>query len=105
MPNAKTTAVVVVIAAQVTVPLVALVDVPPTPFGFQMYSAQGYVMLDVMDSQHNPVDIDVEDLTAGTLRPTLNWTGALPEHVCDQMPTAAQVTVEQREWSRTIQCD
>lgn len=105
MSRVKTSAVAAVIAAQVAVPLVASFDVPPTPFGFQMYSALGYVKVDAVDLHGDPVDIDVDGVTADILRPSLDWTEALPEHVCDRLPAAGQVTVEQREWSRTVQCN
>jgi hypothetical protein len=98
-------AICAVVAAQVAVPAVALLDEPPTRFGFQMYSAMGEVTVEAVDARGEPVDVAPETLVAGTLRPDADWTGVLPERVCDAVPEASSVTVTQPDNRRTVTCD
>jgi hypothetical protein len=97
------TALIAVILVQFTVPFIVLLDVPPTRFGFQMYSAQGQIEVQATDAQGREVAVDVEDVV-GELRGELDWTGVLPETVCDHLPLVAEVTVVQSEHRRTVQC-
>lgn len=93
-----------VVAAQLVVPAIALLGTPPTRFGFQMYSAQGGVVVEVVDRAGREVPIDLGEVVAGTPRPELDWTGVLPERICDSKPHAVRVTVTQPERRRTLRC-
>ncbi|MGY1828777.1 MULTISPECIES: hypothetical protein [unclassified Blastococcus] len=97
-------ALVAVLGAQVTVPAVALLDAPPTRFGFQMYSAQGGVVVTAIDARGREFSPDLEESLAGVMRPEFDWTTVLPEYVCDVVPRAVQVTVEQPDQERTVRC-
>lgn len=99
-------AVAAVIALQVTVPTLAmLVGELPTRFGFQMYSAQGFVEIKVLDANGAPVEIDLERVIAGQLRPEFDWTEGLPPRICTDFPDAAVVSVRQPEREATLHCD
>lgn len=95
---------VAVIGLQVALPAIALVNDPPARFGFQMYSALGGVSLEAVDAAGKPVDVDLESIVAGTLRPEFDWTGVLPERICQATPDAVQVTVEQDGVRRDVRC-
>lgn len=97
-------AVVGVITLQVLVPAVAFFDEPPTRFGFQMYSAQGGVSLKVLDDTGETVDVDLEGIVAGSLRPEFDWSRTLPEEICRATPEAARVTLEQSGRKTVVQC-
>jgi hypothetical protein len=97
-------AVVAVIGLQVALPALALVNDPPARFGFQMYSALGGVSLKTVDAAGKPLDVDLESIIAGALRPEFDWTGVLPERICQATPEAVRVTVEQDGVRRDVQC-
>ncbi|RXZ72673.1 hypothetical protein [Agromyces albus] len=98
-------AVLLVIAIQVAVPTVALLLPPPQRFGFQMYSGLGGVGVTVIDSEG--VESSFEDALqlVGELRPEIDWVATLPETVCDAVPDAVRVRVEQSDRERTVECD
>lgn len=98
-------AVAAVVAAQIAVPTVAFFDEPPTPFGFQMFSAQGAVTIEAVDDQGRSVDVDAEGLVPGVFRPDVDWTLTLPERVCAELPHVRSVTVAQPDGRRTLLCD
>lgn len=93
-----------VIAVQVVVPAVALFHAPPSRFGFQMYSAQGGVSLEAVDEGGEPVDVNLDGIVAGSLRPELDWIDVLPGEVCQHTREAVQVVVEQSERKSVVQC-
>lgn len=98
-------ALAAVLSLQIAIPAVALFGELPNRFGFQMYSAQGGVSLDVLDGQGNHIDVNLDDVVAASLRPELEWTELLPEKVCTSVPEAARVAVEQSGRKRVVQCD
>lgn len=98
-------AVATVVAAQVAVPTVAFFDEPPTPFGFQMFSARGAVTVEAVDDQGRSLDVDVTSFLPGTFRPDVDWTATLPERMCEELPPAVSVTVAQPDGRRTLLCD
>ncbi len=93
------------IATQVLVPAIALLQ-PPTRLGFQMYSGRGGTEVAVFDALGNSIDVEIEGYVAGTLRPELDWTRNLPEHLCASIADAARVTVTRPDQSRTrtVEC-
>jgi hypothetical protein len=93
-----------IVVVQFAVPLLALIASPPTRFGFQMYSGQGGTKVVILDAAGEPIDVDVQDYVAGTLRPELDWTRSLPEHLCLAVDGAARVTVSQPDRSRSLEC-
>jgi hypothetical protein len=97
--------VAAVLVAQVVVPSIALLDEPPTRFGFQMYSAQGGVTVRAQEPRGEPVDVDLPSVVAGPLRPSSRTPAALPERLCAATPGAVQVTVAQPENTRSVRCD
>lgn len=96
---------VALILVQISVPLAAFMGEPPTRFGFQMYSAMGWTSVEIVDSDGAPIAFDHDTAVAGVLRPELDWTQRLPEHLCRTVPAAAAVTVRQPTDARTITCD
>lgn len=97
-------ALAVVIGVQIVVPALALVDDPPARFGFQMYSALGGTSLEAFNASGKLIDVNLDSLVAGSLRPELDWTEVLPERVCGSIPEAVRVTVEQNGVRRDVQC-
>lgn len=93
-----------VIAVQVMVPAVVLFHEPPSRFGFQMYSAQGGVFFEAFDEDGEPVDVDLDGIVAGSLRPELDWVDVLPGEVCEHVAEAVQVVVEQSQHRSVVQC-
>lgn len=93
-----------VVATQLVVPAIALLGAPPTRFGFQMYSAQGGAVVEVVDRAGRDVHVDLGEVLAGTPRPELDWTRVLPERICESEPQAVRVTVIQPEHERTVRC-
>lgn len=93
-----------VIALQLAVPAVALASGVPSRFGFQMYSGQGRVAVEAVDSHGAAVPVDLGDIVPGLLRAEFDWTGELPEAVCVATPSAVRVTVSQPDQERTIRC-
>ena len=94
-----------VIAAQFAVPTIALMKEPPTRFGFQMYSAQGYVDVAAIDHAGEPLKVPLGRVVAGLVRPEMNWVDSdLAERVCAAVPTAAEVSVRQPRGERTVEC-
>jgi hypothetical protein len=96
---------VLVIALQIAVPTVALMLPPPQRFGFQMYSGLGGVAVSVTDDDGVERDLDSPEQFVGKLRPELDWLPTLPEAVCEAVPEAAVVRVEQSGRERTVECD
>lgn len=97
--------VAAVIGVQVAVPAIALLDEPPTRFGFQMYSAQGGVKVESVDAEGQSIEVNLDSVIAGSLRPEFDWTQGLPERICALTPGAVQATVEQPERTRVLRCD
>lgn len=97
--------VATVVAAQIAIPAVAFFDEPPTPFGFQMFSAHGAVTIEAVDDEGRSVDVDTGSFVPGAFRPDVDWTLTLPERVCEEIPTAVSVTVAQPDGRRTLLCD
>jgi hypothetical protein len=97
--------VVLVIVLQVAVPAVALMLPPPQRFGFQMYSGLGGVAVSIVDDEDVATAFDGAELLVGKLRPELDWLPTLPEAVCEAVPEAATVRVEQSGRERTVECD
>ena len=98
-------AVAVVIVLQVATPAIALMGTKPARFGFQMYSGLGAVKVTAVNDRAENIPVNPEAEIAGLLRPDVDWTGVLPERICDSYPSAARVTVEQPGRQRTIECD
>lgn len=96
-------AVAAVIVLQVSVPAVALLLPPPQRFGFQMYSGLGGVRVTVTDVDGRDAPFDAPQLV-GELRPEIDWLPALPERVCEALPDAVRVRVEQSDRERTVEC-
>ncbi len=90
---------------QVAAPFAAFLGEPPQRFGFQMYAGTGGAWIEAHDADGKPVKLEWSSLIAGSLRPELDWTDRLPEHVCLTVPGVATVTVEQPRRERTISCD
>jgi hypothetical protein len=90
-----------VIALQVAVPAVALTLEPPTRFGFQMYSGYGDGEIGVLDASGAAIDVDYAEVLPRSLRPELDWTRHVPEHLCAKIPGAATIVVEQNGSGRT----
>ncbi|HEY9324276.1 MAG TPA: hypothetical protein VIP50_05045 [Agromyces sp.] len=103
--RAGSTAIFVVIALQVAVPLVALLQPPPQKFGFQMYSGLGAVTATVIDTEGDERPFVEIDRIAAKYRPDTNWLPLLPEAVCAAEHDVVSVTVEQSGRSRSIRCD
>ncbi|MHA7263313.1 hypothetical protein ACX80W_08955 [Arthrobacter sp. TMN-37] len=97
-------AIALAILLQVAVPAVALFGDLPTRFGFQMYSAQGGVVVEALDDDGKPVEVDLSRILPGALRAELDWTKVLPEEICAAEPHAARVTVTQSGRERTLRC-
>lgn len=94
-----------VLALQVAVPTVALLLPPPQRFGFQMYSGLGGVGVSVIDGEGVETAFDDAPQLVGELRPEIDWLPTLPESVCDAVPVAVRVRVEQSDRERTVECD
>lgn len=96
-------AVVAVVLLQFAVPLLALLQPPPTRFGFQMYSGRGGAEVRVVDDsgESHPVPMD---RVAAIFRPELNWTRYLPEYLCSTRHHAVAIHVRQAEQSRSLSC-
>lgn len=103
--GAKRAVLLAVVAAQFVVPTIALLgSTPPTRFGFQMYSAQGWVKVKIFDESGHRITFDQSAHVAGLLRPELDWTRRLPEHLCRSVAGAARVVVDQPERRRDHRC-
>lgn len=92
------------IGLQVAVPTVAFLDEHPTRFGFQMFSAQGRIEVEIHDDEGHELDFDPEGMIAGRLRPDLPWASELPQYLCAHVDSAAEVTVTDSSNSRTVTC-
>jgi hypothetical protein len=95
-------ALLAVIALQVAVPLIGLLD-PPTRFSFQMYSGRGQVDVVILDRNGDHLPFDAGTTIAG-FRPELDWTGRLPAYLCREVPGARTVTVRQNDDEVTETC-
>ena len=94
-----------VVVAQFAVPMIALIgSTPPTRFGFQMYSGQGWTKVRIFDDSGDPIPFDQRAHVAGDLRPEIDWTQRLPEHLCGSVARAARVVVERPEGRRELRC-
>jgi hypothetical protein len=98
--NLLTAAIIV----QFAVPAAALIQPPPTRFGFQMYSGQGNLTIEVLDGAGQPIEVELTNYFAAPPRLELDWTKKLPEHLCTVVPEAALVTVTQPDQSRSLTC-
>lgn len=96
-------AVVAVVVVQFTVPFLALLQPPPTRFGFQMYSGLGGADVRVIDESGESHRVPMERVAAN-FRPELNWTRHLPEYLCSTWPHAVSIHVRQAEQSRSLSC-
>lgn len=97
-------AVVLVIVIQVTVPLVALLLPPPQRFGFQMYSGTGLVTATILHANGEESVLTDFDEFVGKFRGDQDWRYVLPEAICQQVPDAVNVTVEQPAGERSVEC-
>lgn len=96
--------VLAAVVVQVAVPGIVLVaSEPPSRFGFQMYSGMGSATVEARTSDGRLVELP-DDLLAGMMRPDVPWLSRLPEHVCERVPQAARVTVEQNGERREVTC-
>ena len=100
-----TVAVLVVIALQIAIPLVALLQPPPQKLGFQMYSGLGAVTATVIN-EDGAVETVTEfgDIVA-KYRPDTDWLPLLPEALCESDGDTVEVRVEQSGRIRSIECD
>lgn len=97
---------VAVIIAQIAVPAIALTQEKPSRFGFQMYSGYGEGSIVVLDADGEDIDVDTPAVLPRTLRPELDWTQHVPEHLCAEVPGAASVVIEQDLTGRSVvPCD
>ncbi|WP_427383564.1 hypothetical protein [Janibacter sp. G56] len=88
------------IAAQVLIPLMALVGFEdPTRLGFQMYAGPGAVTATAVAADGAEREIDLREQVVHP-RPELDWSG-LADALCERLPDAASVRVEQRFITRT----
>ncbi|WP_232499652.1 hypothetical protein [Agromyces humatus] len=101
---AGTAAVLVVIALQIAIPLVALLQPPPQKFGFQMYSGLGAVTATVIDVDGREHTVTEFDQLMGKYRPDIDWLPLLPEALCESFIDAVDVRVEQSGRVRSIEC-
>ena len=92
-----------VIALQLAVPVVALLNDPPGRFGFQMYSGLGGVQATVVNAAGHTRSVDLEQVAAEP-RPELDWTARLPEYLCSTVDDARMVHVHQSSSSRSLRC-
>lgn len=97
--------IVLVVLAQFAVPAIVLLLPPPQKFGFQMYSGLGGVAVTVIDADGDRIEpVDIDQLV-GQLRPDIDWLPVLPERLCQKVPGADRVIVEQSARERSIACD
>jgi hypothetical protein len=96
--------VAAVIALQVAVPAVALLQEPPARFGFQMYSGYGGE-LTVLDARGDEIDVAFSDLFARYPRPELRWDTYVVEHLCAEVDGSHAVSITQgRRPERVVPC-
>ena len=100
-----TVAVLVVIALQIAIPLVALLQPPPQKFGFQMYSGLGAVTATIIDEDGAEQTITEFDQLVGKYRPDTDWLPLLPEALCESNGDAVEVRVEQSGRVRSVECN
>jgi hypothetical protein len=94
--------VLVVIAVQVIVPVIAYFHLP-SQYGFQMFSGLGWTHVKVLDVKGRAMPVDVLR-HVHNFRDDIDWTQRLPEYLCAHVPGAASVTVERHRGSRTVVC-
>ncbi|WP_353815987.1 hypothetical protein [Agromyces sp. SYSU T00266] len=94
---------VIVVALQVIVPVIAFLPAPPQRFSFQMYSARGGIEVVVIDEDGEQRPFDAEPLV-GQLRPEIDWSRTLPERVCAAEDGVAAVKITQFERERIVEC-
>ena len=70
-----------------------------------MYSGLGGIGVSVIDGEGVETAFDDAPQLVGELRPEINWLPTLPELVCDAVPGAVRVRVEQSDRERTVECD
>ncbi|TYL53188.1 hypothetical protein [Agromyces mariniharenae] len=100
-----TIVILLVVLVQFAVPAIALLLPPPQKFGFQMYSGAGGVAVTIFDADGDPIEpVDIDELV-GQLRPDIDWLPVLPERLCQEVPGADRVIVEQSAHERSITCD
>jgi hypothetical protein len=95
--------VAVAIALQVAIPTVALLEGPPSRFGFHMYSGQSALEVTVVDADGRTIPVDLDQWVARG-RSELDWTDALPPRICAELPEAAEVTVRSGDRVRRLTC-
>jgi len=100
-----TIAVLGVIALQVAIPLVALLQPPPQKFGFQMYSGLGAVTATVVDADGTAQTVTEFEQVMAKYRPDTDWLPLLPEALCESYTDGVSVRVEQSGRVRSIECD
>lgn len=96
--------VIAAVFLQAALPFVAFLGEPPTRFGFQMYSGLGHASVQAQSASGEPIRLELSDLVAGSMRPDMDWTRILPEHVCANVPGVATVTVSQSSKHRDLTC-
>jgi hypothetical protein len=100
----RAVAVLLVLFLQFAVPLVALVlPDKPNRLGWQMYSGVYAGDVVVTDGRGAPLDVRWSEVVARSLRPELDWTQRLPEHLCAHFDEPT-ITVTVGERSRTVTC-
>ena len=101
-----TAAVLAVIALQVAIPSVALLQPPPQKLGFQMYSgAERAITATIIEADGSERPFSAFDEILAKYRPDTNWLPLLPEGLCTYDPEATSVRVEQSGKVRSIECD
>ncbi|MBD8869144.1 hypothetical protein [Nocardioides donggukensis] len=95
--------VLVALAVQIAVPLAVTVGDPiPSRFGFHMYTDLNPVEFDLYDA--SGAELEPDRVAVARLRPEIDWTGPLPEYLCDRFPEAAEVRVRDGEGERSLTC-
>ena len=92
------------IALQIAIPLIALLQPPPQKFGFQMYSGLGAVTATIIDADGMEQTVTDFDKLVGKSADT-DWLPLLPEALCESNGDAVEVRVEQSGRVRSIECD
>jgi hypothetical protein len=89
---------------QFAVPTVALVQDPPTRFGFQMYSGYSGSIV-VLDDDGEVLEIDLLEHFTKMPRTELDWHNHVPGWLCTRVERADAIMITQgRNPSKVIPC-
>jgi hypothetical protein len=92
------------VAVQLTIPAAAFAQGVPSRFGFQMFSGHEEALaVRVLDRAGQELVIDLDDYVASG-RAEIDWSGRLPDFICDHNAQAGLVTVTSGDKSRTVSC-